>query len=188
MAPREQSPVVLRRLWPSEAAAVQAHLLRLDPDDRQLRFGGIVRDTGIAAYVARIDWWRALIIGAEIEGRQCALGELKAIRRDWQPAAEVAITVERPFQGRGLGSRIFRRLTTLAANRGFRRLYVRCVAQNRRMRNIVLHYDTRLSHYEAEVEGEIRLPWPTPLTVAEEMVGEYMATVQTALAPRPRPG
>jgi GNAT superfamily N-acetyltransferase len=175
--------MLFRRLWPREQDEILAHLLRLDPDDRQLRFGGVMRDGDIAAYVGRMNWSRSLIVGCEIGGVLRAIGELKAIRRDWRPTAEVAVTVERPFQDRGIGARLFRRLVTLAANRGFRRLYVLCVAQNRRMRNIVLHHGASLTHYESEVEGEVDLPWPSHLTLAQEMIDAYVAAVQSALAP-----
>jgi GNAT superfamily N-acetyltransferase len=181
-------PMVFRRLWPREQAEVLAHLLRLDRDDRQLRFGGLMRDGDIAAYVERLNWSRALIVGCEVGGVLRAIGELKAIRRDWRPTAEVAVTVERPFQSRGIGARLFRRLMTLAANRGFRSLYVLCVAENRRMRNIVLHHGASLTHYQSEIEGEVDLPWPSHLTLAQEMIDEYAATVQRALMPLLEPG
>jgi GNAT superfamily N-acetyltransferase len=184
----DREPVVFRRLWPREQDEVLAHLLRLGPDDRQLRFGGVMRDGDIAAYVGRMNWSRSLIVGCEVGGVLRGIGELKAICRDSTPTAEVAVTVEQPFQNRGIGARLFRRLMTLAANRGFRRLYVLCVAQNQRMRNIVLHHGASLTHYQSEIEGEVDLPWPSHLTLAQEMIDEYAATVQRALAPMLKAG
>lgn len=180
----EWRSMVFRRVWPSEDHRVHAHLLRLEPDDRRLRFVGSSSDGAIGEYVARIDWARSVFVGCEIDGTLRALGELRFVRREWTPTAEVAITVERPYQGRGIGTRLFRRLATLAANRGARRVFVLCMAQNQRMRNIVVHYDADLTHYDSEVEGQVRLPWPSHLTYAQELLDEYVATVQTALAPR----
>lgn len=98
--------------------------------------------------------------------------------------AEVAVTVEPAWQGHGIGTRLFRRLTILAANRGVRRLYVLCLAQNQRMRHIVLRYNAELSRYENEIEGEIRLPWPSHASFAQEFLDACVATVHGALAPR----
>lgn len=183
----EGRSILFRRVWPSEADRLHEHLLRLAPDDRRLRFVGMTSDTAIVDHVARIDWARSIFVGCEIDGRLRALGELRFVRKDWEPTAEVAVTVERAYQGRGIGSRQFRRLITLAANRGVRRVFVLCLAQNHRMRNIVVHYDAELSHYESEIEGQVHLPWPSHLSYAQEMLDEYAATVRTALAPRRLP-
>lgn len=176
--------VVFRRLWSSGRDQVCQHLLRLDPEDRHLRFGGAPSDATIEAYVERIDWSRAVIVGAEVGGVLRGLGELKLVRgQDGVPMAEVAVTVEKAYQGHGVGSRLFRRLSTLAANRGVRRLYVLCLAQNERMRHIVLHYNAELTRYESEIEGQIQLPWPSHASYAEEFLDACLASLQSALAP-----
>jgi len=181
----DEQPVVFRRIWSGERTLVRAHLLRLDADDRHVRFGGAPSERMIEDYARGLDWGRALIVGCEVGGVLRGLGELKLFRTPNGPSmAEVAVTVERAYQGRGIGSKLFRRLTTLAANRGVRRLYVLCLAQNERMRHIVLHYDARLTRYETETEGQIRLPWPTQASYAQELLDAYVATVHGALAPR----
>lgn len=178
-------PVVIRRIWSCERDRVREHLLRLDPEDRHLRFGGAPSVASIEAYVRRIDWARALMVGCEVGGIPRGLGELKPLRqKDWPPMAEVAVTVEKAWQGHGIGTRLFRRLATLAANRGVRRLYVLCLARNERMRHIVLHYDAELSRYESDIEGQIRLPWPSHASYVQEFFDDCVATVHSALAPR----
>ncbi|MGH6916795.1 MAG: hypothetical protein ACREJ0_03725 [Geminicoccaceae bacterium] len=69
----------IRRLWPSERGKVRDHLLRLDRDDRLLRFGGHASAARITAYCARLDWRRGLIVGYVTGGRVRGIGDLKLL-------------------------------------------------------------------------------------------------------------
>ena len=60
---------VIRRLWPGARARIRDHLLRLDREDRVLRFGGHVSDAHIAAYCERLDWSRSLVMGYVVRGK-----------------------------------------------------------------------------------------------------------------------
>lgn len=183
MAEIAQPAVLYRRLWPADHGALRRHLLRLGEEDRRLRFGGVATDGHIRRYAAQLDWRRAMVVGAEIDGVLRAACELKILTATAEPAAEVALTVEQAYQERGIGTRLFRRATTLAVNRGIRRLYVLCWAQNRRMHRIVLRYDAKLAAYEQELEGQIHLPWPSQATLAQEFLDELQATLRTSLRP-----
>jgi len=162
----------IRRLRAAERDRVRDHLLRLDPADRQLRFGGYASPARIAAYCAELDFGRALVLGHLVEGEVRALGELKPLPGTWPRAAEIAISVERPFQGRGVGSRLLRRLVVAARNRLFERLYMVCLIDNGRMIRLARRFDSRLSVDRGEVEARIEPPWPTWWTVLEETLDE----------------
>jgi RimJ/RimL family protein N-acetyltransferase len=177
-----ERPVVFRRLRPSDRDRLVQHLLRLDEEDRQSRFAGIRSDLAVRQYCEAFDWTRSIAVGAEIDGELRALGELKPFGYFRQQAAEVAVTVEKPFQGRGIGTRLFGRLTGIAANRGIGCIHVVCVAQNQKMRNIAMRYNPYLKHYENEIEGRIRLPWPNLLTFAQEMLDTWSSAVRGVLA------
>ena len=187
MEPTPFQHVRFVRLSSFQRDRVLDHLLRLDPEDRASRFGRTAGDDEIRRYWERIDWARTLMIGCEVGGELRAVGELRAIgEAGWGPTAEVAVTVERPFQGRRIGSELFRRLVTLARNRGVRSLYVICLARNRKVQRMVLHYGTELTQYDGEIEGQIRLPWPSYLSFAREIMDECAGAVQAALTPSPR--
>jgi hypothetical protein len=94
-------PDVIRRLWAFERDKVRNHLLRLDADDRLLRFGGYASAARIVGHCEQIDWSRALILGYAIGDEVRAIGELEPIGPGWPRAAELAVSVERPFQSRG---------------------------------------------------------------------------------------
>ena len=188
------SPIVLfRRLSPHDAPAMLAHLRRLSADDRRLRFAGPASDAYLERYVAELDWPRMILIGTEIDGILCGVAELRPLAGAAPRAAEAAFSVEGPFQNRGLGTRLYRRIATLAANRGFRRLYTLCLSGNRRMRRIAHGYDAALMEYDGETEGVVSLPWPTPFSWAQEALDAAVGALgplaqQAGPAARPEPG
>ena len=67
---------VIRRLWAVERAKVRDHLLRLEREDRQRRFGGSVTDAHIETYCAGLDWGRGVVLGYVEGGEVRAVGEL----------------------------------------------------------------------------------------------------------------
>ena len=58
--PSPRSGWVFRKLWPQDADALAAHLLRLDPEQRAFRFGHMVADEWIVRYCAGTDWVRSV--------------------------------------------------------------------------------------------------------------------------------
>jgi GNAT superfamily N-acetyltransferase len=170
-APAMARSGTIRRLS-SERDQIREHLLRLDEDDRRRRFAGYASAARIAAYCAELDMARGLVLGYAVEGRTRGLGELRPLPGHWPRAAEIAISVERPFQGRGIGSALLRRLVTAARNRLYERLYMVCLIDNRRVIRMARRLDGRLSVDQGEVEAWIAPPWPTAWTLLEEAWAE----------------
>jgi ribosomal protein S18 acetylase RimI-like enzyme len=161
-------PGRIRRLWAFERAKVHDHLLRLDGDDRLLRFGGYASAAQITAYCEQLDWSRALIVGYVEGGEVRGLGELKPIGDGWPRAAELAVSVERPYQNRGIGSALLRRLVVFARNRLLDRLYMICLIDNGKALRMARRLDGALRFDHGEAEARIEPPWPTPWTWLEE--------------------
>ena len=184
MEPSQAQAVRFLRLSRFQRDRVLGHLLRLDAEDRACRFGAALGDDELRAYGERIDWTRTLMIGAEVGGELRAVGELKMVGDGWrEPGAEVAITVEGPLQGRGIGGELLRRLVTLARNRGVRTLCTVCLARNRRVQRMVRHLGAELTEYGGELEGQIDLPRPGYASLAEEVIDAWAG----ALPRRPPP-
>jgi hypothetical protein len=96
---------VIRRLWAGERDQVREHLLRLDSEDRVLRFGGYESAAQIAAYCERLDWSRVVVVGYLMGGEARGLGQLELIRAG------------RPSCGGGRGFRGAARSNTAASGR-----------------------------------------------------------------------
>ena len=127
--------VVLRRLGRGRGRDYQRHLQRLDRGDRFRRFHAVQPDAAIAAHCGALDLARIIVIGA------FARGELRGAIEVHPPAApgafaELAVSVERPYQGTGLGRALFRRALQEAGRRGIGRVRVSIFTDDARMRHI----------------------------------------------------
>jgi ribosomal protein S18 acetylase RimI-like enzyme len=174
---------VIRRLWPGERARIRAHLLRLDREDRVLRFGGYLSDAHIAAYCERLDWSRSLVMGYVVRGKVRGLGQLELIVGSTR-VAELAVSVERPFQNRGVGTALLRRVVIAARNRLIERIHMVCLMDNGRAVRMARRLEGALRFRHGEAEATIEPPWPTPWTWLEELLSEHPSG-GIDLAPRP---
>jgi ribosomal protein S18 acetylase RimI-like enzyme len=174
------APGIVRRLRAIERDKVRDHLLRLDTEDRLRRFAGYLSDAQIETYCANLDWARALIVGYVVDGEVRAIGELKPMADGRSRAAELAVSVERQFQSRGIGTVLLRRLIVAARNRFIRRLHMICLMDNARVQHLARKLDGRLAFEQGEVEARIEPPWPTYWTLLEE-------TLDATPVPAPMP-
>ena len=167
---------VIRRLWVGERDKIRDHLLRLVDEDRVLRFGGYASAAHIAAYCERLDWSRVLVVGYVTGSEVRGLAQLELIGAGWPRAAELAVSVERPFQNRGIGTALLRRLVVAARNRLIERVYMICAIDNGGAVRMARRLDGALHFRNGEAEARIEPPWPTPWTWLEELLSEPALT------------
>jgi len=175
---RRGEDVLIRRLRRGEEGLLRAHLLRLDPEARRRRFGAPVRDDFIRAYAEREPERGAAVEGAFVDGVLRGVGELRPINDE---AAEVAFSVERGWQGRGLGARLMDRLLFLAGAHGVRLVTMLTTADNVAMQRLFRAFGGRLSRADGMVEGTVRTTWPTPFSTAQAAQVEATADAQSVL-------
>ena len=164
---------VIRRLWAGERDQVRDHLLRLDAEDRHLRFGGYASAAHIAVYCEALNWSRGLVLGYVVAGQVRGIGELNLIGDGSARAAELAVSVERPFQKRGVGSALLRRLVVAGRNRLIERIHMVCLIENGQAVRMARRLDGTLVFDGGEAEARIEPPWPTPWTWLEEALFEF---------------
>lgn len=167
----------LRKLWIGDLGALRAHLKRLDPEARRLRFAGVITDQFIDAYVDTAFRLDATIFGVFIDGEIRGSAELRSIFGGKTPDAEAAFAVETDWQGQGLGSALMDRILTTAQNRGIARLHMICLSENARMRHIAGKFGARLTFAEGEVTGEVVPKSPTPASLLDEFVHDAQGFV-----------
>lgn len=163
---------VIRRLGTFEREQICGHLLRLNDEDRHLRFGGHATPERVSDHFAALDLNRLVVLGCIVDGVARGVGELRPIPGSSLRAAEVAISVERPFQGRGIGGALLRRLTRAARNRWIQQLHMLCLLDNGRMVRLARQQVSRLSFEEGQIDARLELPWPTGWTLLEELLDE----------------
>jgi GNAT superfamily N-acetyltransferase len=172
-APGSVQATTFRRLVADEHENLLRHLLRLGAEDRQLRFGGYVGEERLRAYCRHLDQHPgSVVLGCFIAGELRGVGELKPIKGTWPRAAELAVSVEAPFRGRGLGTELCRRLIVRARNRFITRLCMLCLSDNRPVQRIARKLGGALTFYQSEVEARLEPPVPDQVSASAEWLDE----------------
>jgi len=182
MSEMAASQGTIRKLWPTETDKFCEHLLRLDKESRRLRFAHCVSDAFIEDYAARMAQFGSVVWGYLLDGRVRAAAELRKLGDRWGEEAEAAFSVELPFQDQGVGTDLMGRVVRTARNRGLRRLYMSCLAENSKMQTIARKYEADLHFEYGEVIGEILPEGPNYFSIlaeaAEDRVGFLIAVLE----------
>jgi GNAT superfamily N-acetyltransferase len=156
----------IRKLWIGEFDKYRDHLLRLDPESRRNRFGGAVADEFIENFVGLSRRLEVVIHGFFVDGQMRGAGELRTL--DVPHEAEAAFSIEKDWQSHGVGSALLERTLLAARNRGVKLMHMTCLAHNRRMQQLARKFDADLSFDFGSVVGEVKAPFPTPMSMLRE--------------------
>lgn len=177
-------PLELRRLWARDAPAVLAHYRRLDATSRRRRFFAAIDDAVLAERAALVGAPDLPMVGG-LDGELIrALGELSL---GGEASAEIALSVEPAWRGRGVGSAILRRLVEKASNRGVRRILARCLDENRAMLELARRAGAAIRADAGELEATIEAPPATWLSLLDECSDDVWALARLAHATLPPP-
>ena len=171
----------IRKLWPTEVDKFGRHLLRLDPESRRMRFAHAVSNAFIKDYASRMHHMGSIVYGY-LEGRELrAAAELRRLGNVWGEEAEAAFSVEKDWQDRGIGTELMGRVIRAARNRGVKRLYMCCLAENKKMQAIARKRDAVLRFDYGEVIGEIVPQGPDYFSVIAEDLEDRMSFMLAVL-------
>ncbi|MGQ0677932.1 MAG: GNAT family N-acetyltransferase [Rhodospirillales bacterium] len=171
---------VIRTLLPTEFGLLKDHLLRLDPEDRYLRFTGLCDDATVARHVDGLDRFRAVAIAWIEGGRVRGAAELLRFAPPGAERAELAVTVEKAWQDQGIGTELLRRALTVARNRGMEQIFMICLSENGRMRHLAEKFRGRLIELDREVGATVDLIAPDGLSLFQEAMDVGHAAVGAA--------
>lgn len=147
----------IRLLRHSELPQFRDHLLRLDAGSRRDRFNGPTSDAFVASYAERCFNDGTIVIGYVDDGEVLGAAELHERPEDAEPTGEIAFSVERSLQRRGLGGMLFSRLVESARAFGYARLIVTTHPQNEPMKRLARSFNARLRFDDGETVGLIEL-------------------------------
>lgn len=170
---------VFRKLLPWERGTLRGHFLRLEPEDRRLRFFAQVGDGFIESYCEKAFTPGSAVLGCFIDGELRAVGELRQQGSLWNRMGEVAISVEKPYQNCGIGTDMLRRVIGLARNRSIETLHLFCLADNSKMQRVTRKLGGTLKYAEGEIDAMINPPRPTYWSLMEEAIAEGSAVLHT---------
>ena len=163
---------VVRKLWVGETDAYRDHLLRLDSDSRNRRFGGAVSDDFIRSYAETARGFGVVIHGFVVGDTLRGCGELRMSSSPFTREAEAAFSIEKPWQSHGVGSVLLERTLLAARNRGVKALHMHCLADNERMQQLARKFDADLHFDFGSVIGEVDPPRSTLLSLTREMMAD----------------
>ena len=157
-------------LLPQDASDLTAHLCRLDPQERSLRFFAAVNDVSIARHVSGINWSKAVVVGAFQGGHLVGAGELFRTA----DGAELAVTVDHDIQGLGVGTELVRKALLVARNRGIRHVKVEYLARNNPIRHVAGKFKPHLEMVNGGTVADITVASANQASLLREIVGEAL--------------
>ena len=169
-------PVLVKALGERDRRRVLRHFQALERKDRLLRFGSMLSDEQVAAYIATIDFSRDIVFGVFNRLFQLVgVGHLAFLSRD--ASAEFGVSVAASARGKGIGSRLFERAAMHCRNSGVDTLYMQCLSSNRTMMHIARKAGMEIRRDCGEADAHLHLPPPSPSSVLAEALEEQIAKI-----------
>jgi GNAT superfamily N-acetyltransferase len=173
---------IIRKLRIGDLDTFRAHLLRLDPPTRRLRFGMAASDQFLQDYAERAFSINTVIVGCFMDGALRGSGELRFLFDVWPVAAEAAFAVEGPWQNRGIGRALMARIVAIARNRSVSTVHMICLAENRHMRHLVQTFEGVMHAEAGQTRAILERKPATAASIAEELLDDGGAFVRAQLA------
>lgn len=185
---KRKRPVLVKQLAERDRRRMLKHFLALDDSDRLLRFGSILPDEQLQAYVARIDFARDVVYGVYNRVfRLVAVGHLAFAPKEKIPAggaattkdrvAEFGVSVSASARGLGIGSKMFERAAIHCRNSDVDTLYMHCLSSNQTMIHIAKKAGMEIQRERGEADAYLRLLPPNPASMLQEALEEQVATI-----------
>jgi len=170
-------PIPTARLRHAGHAALEAHFLALDPEDRRLRFGTSVAASAIHEYVQGIDFERDGVFAVrDPRWRLVAVVHVATLGA----TAELGLSVLPGWRGAGNGNALLQRAVTWLRNRGILAVYVHCIAENAAMMRLARRNGMRIVYSGAETDAHLELDAPNPGSRMAEWIDDLRAAMQPA--------
>ncbi len=166
---------IVRRLRFGDQDDICNHFLRLDDQTRRQRFCGIVTNAGVLDYAQNVLRYDSIVCGAFFSGQLRGLVELRGLFQSWQSKTEAAFSVEADWQGSGIGDALFQQMFAMAQNRGVRTIQMMCLKENHHMRYLAAKHNAQFVADADIVEAILHPNWPTPTSIAIEIIAETRA-------------
>jgi len=182
----DRPAVLVKELGKRDRRRMLKHFLALDTNDRLLRFGTVLPDEQIHAYVNKIDFSRDIVFGVFSNVFQLVgVGHLafgpaepgRAANTSKERVAEFGVSVSSSARGQGVGTRLFQRASIHCRNSDIDTLYMQCLSTNRTMMHIAKKAGMEIKREYGEADAYLHLPPPSPGSVMREALDEQLAVI-----------
>ena len=149
------SQVAPARLEEASRPAVLAHFLRLSDVDRHMRFLQVMSDQAIEAYVARIDFSKAICFGIfEAPNTLIAFAEAIPYSAGSRLVAEAAFSTDQAWRQKGLARQLCDGLGQAVLGVGVDRVVLHCHRRNTPMRALLRAIDAVSDADDGDLHSE----------------------------------
>ena len=178
MLPLPSVPV--QHLNPQHREDIVRHLLRLQDEDRRLRFGRHMRDDMLREYVDGINFERDRVFGVQ----DADLNLIGFAHLALDPAtrvAELGVSVDPVARGKGYGFALLERVVLHASNHGYRVLFMYCLAENAIMMHLARKAGLTVVVEAGEAGARLALDRVSAGGVLREAMADQFALVDCML-------
>ncbi|RJG14738.1 GNAT family N-acetyltransferase [Massilia cavernae] len=186
-AGKKRRTVLVKELRERDRRRMLKHFLALDDSDRLLRFGTVLPDEQVEAYVARIDFSRDTVYGVYNRMfKLVAVGHLAFAPKEQSPGkvvtekdrvAEFGVSVSKSARGLGMGSKLFERAAIRCRNQDVDTLYMHCLSSNQVMMRIARKAGMEIEREYGEADAYLRLLPANPASMLQEAIEEQVAKI-----------
>ena len=163
----------IRRLWSADLPLFREHLIRLDKDSRHARFGMAVSDEFLKDYAEHCFAINGITFGYFVDGTIRGAGEFRPMFEVYEikanRTAEAAFSVEKEWRRKGVGTELLARIIHSARNRQADELFMSCLASNRAMQKLALHFKAEITFEADQTTGKLIGRPPTPFSIMQEV-------------------
>lgn len=133
-------------------------------------------------YVNKIDFKNG-IFGIFNENLEIiGLGECVFFKDNGKQTAEVAFTVEKEYQGNGLGNKLMKRVVQYANSRDVHELQMYCIRTNQAILHLAKKYNLVPQYEGTEISGVVKTPNILPfISTMNEQFEDNIATFELAI-------
>ena len=176
--------VPVRELHAGYRQEILNHLLKLNDEDRRLRFGTQTPDEVIHHYVEGLNFNKDVIFGVfDLDLSLVAMAHLAYLpeHKGEARAAEFGVSVLPEGRSRGLGTALLQRSAIHSRNTNIETLYVHCLANNKAMMHLAQKAGMTVEYAYGDADACLKLPPANPATIVEEAANAQWAGMDYAL-------
>lgn len=129
-------------LYAADRQQILDHYLRLDPDDRYLRFFSPVSDYALNDFVQNhMDFEEGATFGIMIDGLLVGVGYVSRLRNDGgQLAAEAGFSIDKKHRSHGHASLLMSAIIGFCMGAKVDKLFMSCLRQNKKMQKLAQNF------------------------------------------------
>lgn len=180
----KKQSIPVRELHAGHRAEILRHLLRLNEEDRRLRFGTQTSDAVIQGYVERLDFNKDTIFGVfDLNLKLIGMAHLAYLPKikGQARAAEFGVSVLPEGRSQGFGTALLQRSAVHSRNTRIEALYVHCLSRNKAMMQLAQNAGMSVEYAYGDADASLKLAPASPSTIVEEAANEQWADMDYAL-------